>query len=378
MILAVYMSRIETVFGPISPEELKLTLPHEHLVCTYTVWHTGGDEASKQALFDAPVTLANRGKIVRDGGVSRTNLTMLEWEEAAEELLEFKRMGGNSLVELTTVGAGRDPLALQKISKATGINIVCPTGFYIWPSHPPFVKSMNVNAVRDMIVKELTEGLTYLQPVTGIPTKIEQGVPTDIKAGIIKCATLYPISPDEEKVFRGAARAQKATGAPFTIHPTLLDLVKKKKVFELEHIIQMIQEEGANLEKFYMSHSDLTCSDDRSRVNTEYHKKLLDKYPCVLEYDTFGNETWWSYWPGSLFISDNERCLALTELCESGYEKQIMISQDTFTKVQRAKYGGWGYCHILKHIVPRLKYMGVSQKQINTMMIDNPKRMLAY
>lgn len=361
-----HMARVETVNGPISPEELKLTLPHEHLICTFTVWHTAPDEGRKRALVDAPITLANRGDLLRDAGVSCNNLTMLDVDEAIEELMEFKHWGGNSLVELTCPGVGRDPLALRKISQATGINIICPSGFYIGLSHPPLVKKMDIDGVRDFIVKELTEGISY-------------PVETEIKAGVIKCATLYPISEEEEKVFRGAARAQKETGAPFTIHPTLLDVEKKKKVFDQENIIKMIEKEGANLEKFYMSHMDLTCSDDRSKVNVEFHKKLMDKYPIILEYDTIGNESWWnSLWPGALFVSDNERLLAIAELCDQGYEKQLMMSQDVFTKLQRVKYGGWGYAHILKHIVPRLRYMGVSKKQIRTMMIDNPKRILSY
>lgn len=359
--------RVETVTGPILPENLKITLPHEHLMSTFTVWHTMPEEASKRALFEAPITLSNRGELMRDAGISRNNLTMLDEAEAIEELMEFKKCGGSSLVELTAPGVGRDPLSLKRISQATSIHIICSSGFYVGSSHPEIVKHMDVGEVRDFVLRELQEGISYPFETEGI------------KAGIIKCATNFPISSEEEKVFNGAARAQKDSGAPFTIHPTLIDVAAKKKVFDQEKIITLIQAEGANLEKFYMSHMDQTCSDDRGRVNIEYHKRLLDKYPLTLNYDTIGNEAWWySLWPGALFFGDSERLLALAELCEQGYEKQLMMSQDVFTKLQRIKYGGWGYAYILKHIEPRLRYMGVSKKQIDTMMIDNPKRILAY
>lgn len=360
------MSRAQTVTGPISAEELQLTLPHEHLVCQFTVLHTPSSEPKKRALYDAPITLANHGELMRDWSVSRNNLTMLDVHEAIDELMEFKKMGGSSLVELTALGVGRDPIALQEISRATGINIICCTGFYVCTSHPPIVKEMDIDGVCDFIVGELTQGISH-------PSD------TGSKPGIIKCATLYPISTEEEKVFRGAARAQRKTGAPFTIHPTLRDIENRKKALEHERIIQLIQQEGADLTKFYMSHMDLSCSDDRSRVSVEYHARLMDKYPIILGYDNMGNEAWSnSLWPGPVRPSDNERLLAIVELCERGYEKQLMMSQDIFTKLQRVKYGGWGYGYILKHIVPALRHMGVSQKQITTMMVDNPKRVLTY
>ena len=359
------MAKVQTVTGDISPEELGWTLSHEHLVCQFTVWQTIPEVARNRELSTVPLTLENRGLLIRDAGLSADNLTLLDVNLIIEELKEYKLLGGNSLVEMTDPGAGRDAIAYKMISNATGVNIICSSGFYIGPSHPPIVEEMDIGGVKDFIVKELTEGITFPED-------------TGIKAGIIKCATLYPISDEEEKVFRGGARAQKETGAPFCIHPTLLDIPNRKKVFELEEIITMIQEEGADLKKFYMNHSDLFISDDRNKVDIEYLKKILDKYPLTADFDTIGNDaTWNSLWPGALFCSDNERILALVDLLEQGYEKQIMLSQDTFTKLQLRRYGGYGYGYLQRHVIPRLKFLGVSDKQIRTMTIENPKRMYA-
>jgi phosphotriesterase-related protein len=354
------LGKVETVFGPISPDMLGITLPHEHLLCDITMWHTFIDEASRRVVADEPITLENRGEIHRNPFISKTNLKLLNWKEAAEELLEFKVMGGNSLVELTTLGIGRDVFGLRKISHVTGVNIICATGFYMEPTHPSFIKKLDVNGVCDFIVKELTEGLTYMQAQPGIsaPTKID--LPVNIRAGIIKCAILNLDSPDGEKILKGAARAQKKTGAPLTIHPP--------PVVELGQVIELLQKEGANLEKCYISHVDLAGSDGSGKVNVEYHKKILDKYPVNIEYDTFG----------SLFVSDDARCFALADLIRQGYEKQLLLSQDTCVKMLLIKYGGWGYAHLLKNVVPKLKILGVAQKQINTIMIDNPKRILAF
>ena len=360
------MAKIQTVNGDISPEDLGWTLSHEHLICTFTVWQWPIELARTRELATVPLTLENRGLLIRDAGIHADNLSLLDINLIIEELKEFKMFGGNSVVEMTDPGAGRDPVGYQMISNATGLNIICSSGFYIFPSHPPMVAEMDIDGVKDFIVTELTEEITYPEP-------------TGIKAGIIKCATLYPISDVEEKVFRGGARAQAETGAPFCIHPTLLDIPNRKKVFEMEVILDMIQSEGANLEKFYMNHSDLFISDDRNKVDITYLKKVLDKYPIIADFDTIGNDaTWNSVWPGALFCSDNERIVALVELLEQGYEKQLMLGQDTFTKLQLRRYGGYGYAYLHRHVIPRLKFLGVSDKQIRTMTIDNPKRMYAW
>ena len=360
------MTKIQTVNGPISPDELGWTLSHEHLVCSFVVWQTTPEVARQRQLSMEPISLGNRGKLVRDAGIHYDNLNILDLDLVIKELKEFRDLGGKSLVEMTDPGAGRDAIAYRRISNATGLNIICSSGFYIGPSHPPMVKGMDTNGVKDFIVKEITEGITYPED-------------TGIKAGIIKCATLYPISSEEEKVFKGAARAQAEIGAPFCIHPTLLDIPNRKKVFQLEEIITMIQKEGANLEKFYMNHSDLFISNDRNKVDISYLKKLLDKYSFTADFDTTGNDaTWNTLWPGALFCSDNERILAMVELCEQGYEKQMMLAQDTFTKLQLQHYGGYGYSYLQTHVIPRMKFLGVSDKQIRTMTVDNPKKMLAF
>jgi len=123
-----------------------------------------------------------------------------------------------------------------------------------------------------------------------------------------------------------------------------------------------------------MSHMDITCDD------LEYHKKVMDTYGIVLAYDTFGeSEMYWDgFFPGAGGMADRTRTNAIVELCEAGYEKQLIMSQDVCMKIQRVKYGGYGYAHILKHIIPELRFRGVTEKQIRTMTLDNPKKLLAY
>jgi phosphotriesterase-related protein len=76
--------------------------------------------------------------------------------------------------------------------------------------------------------------------------------------------------------------------------------------------------------------------------------------------------------------TDRERITAILELCNQGYDKQVVISQDVFLKKHLTRYGGQGYAFILKYIVPALEYAGVSDKHIRNMLVENPKRLLSF
>ena len=118
---------------------------------------------------------------------------------------------------------------------------------------------------------------------------------------------------------------------------------------------------------------DQTCAD------VEYHKSIIEKYGVVLSYDCFGFETpCEGFCPGGTHPSDTERVRAMVELLKAGYEKNLVLAQDVCMKIQRRKYGGYGYAHVLENIARDLKHRGVSEKQIGTMLVENPKRLLAW
>lgn len=82
--------------------------------------------------------------------------------------------------------------------------------------------------------------------------------------------------------------------------------------------------------------------------------------------------------PGGTHPSDNERVRAVVELLNAGYEKNLVLAQDVCMKIQRRKYGGYGYAHVLENITRDFRHRGVSENQIRTMLVDNPKRLLAW
>jgi phosphotriesterase-related protein len=302
--------------------------------------------------------LENLHILRRNWMIFKENLKLHDPETAIDELMMFKRAGGNSLVDLTLPGIGRDPLALKEISIATGVNIITGTGWYLKETHPPFVKDKNIEELTEIMVGELREGIAN----------------TGIKAGLIgECALGYPIHENEEKVIRAASRAQVEVGCGYNIHPSLIDFENKTGPMNAPEILDTIQKEDANLDKFYFSHMDGRQQD------LDYQRNLMDNYGVVLSFDQFGFHVYSDViFPGCGGMSDKMRIDSLIELVESGYEKQLVLSHDVCSKGQTTKYGGFGYAHILKNIVPELRFRGLKESKIRTMIVDNPRRLLAY
>jgi len=342
---------VTTVLGKIDGDQLGVTLPHEHLMSDATCVCIKPETEELEKVAEAPVTMDMLGEIKRDLYLNRDNLIFNEVEENASDLKRFKAAGGGSLVEVTPIGIARDVKIYQKISLESKVHVICGTGWYIQRAHPVYVSKVSVEELTNIMLKELTEGIDN----------------TGIKAGVIgEIGCSHPMHPDEMKALIAAAKAQGKTGVALTIHPSTTEIDKYLNIVEKDGII----------EKLYMSHMDTQTVD----TDLKYQKLIMDRGACIL-LDRFGLEGCYddySHYPGALdTCNDIQRTNALVELCKQGYDRYIMLSQDTCQKVQMKKYGGYGYAHILKHIIPILKYRGITDSQIRNMLVENPKRVLA-
>jgi len=350
---------IITVKGPIPQSDIGITLTHDHLLVDTSCWWVKPLGHSKLRLVDAPVTIEILGEIRRDFLINKDNLELDDMNLAIRELNEYKEADGKTLVEVTSVGLKRNPIALRKISEATGVNIIAGTGWYLDNVHPTYVKEKSIEELAEIVVRELTEGI--------------EG--TEIRAGVIgEIGCSDPLTENEKKVLQAVGRAQSETKASVTVHVGCWNPIEKKwEIENADEYLELILKGDGDPTKLYLSHMDNTCRD------LNYHKRLIERYGVVLNYDGFGSEFYSdSLYPGAYGLCDAERVKALSELVKSGYEKQLMLSHDICSKIQLRRYGGYGYAHILKHIVPSLKYLGVSDKQVRTMLIENPTRILAF
>ena len=272
---------------------------------------------------------------------------MLDETTATEEARLYKSNGGGTIVDATTIGIGRNPTALTRISRESGVNIVMGAGYYVESAQIDAVRNMDEQAIQENIIKELTVGVDD----------------TEIKAGIIgEIGCTWPLEDNERKVLRAAAKAQAKTGAAILIHPGRHQEAPKE-------ILEELNKAGANLSRVIMGHLDRTV--DSLAVLSE-----IADYGCVLEWDLFGVEI--SYYQPADFDMPNDvqRLDYIRSMMDKGISDRIVLAQDICTKHRLSKYGGHGYGYILEHIVPRMRLRGFSEEDINALIVGNPTRML--
>jgi len=307
--------RVMTVSGPIPPEQVGFTLPHEHTSCSPAV------AARREQVFDF---------------TSDPDLIL-------EELGDFRRRGGTCIVDVTSGGLGRDPVWLRDLASRSGIFIVMGTGWYRDGWYPPEAR-IDRRSVADLaaeIVAEVEHGVA----LTGVRPGIIGEIGTD-RAWV---------SALEERVHRAAARAARTTGLAVTTHSLQSQVgLDQLRIFE---------EEGLDPARVIIGHAD-------SVPLLDYYLAILDRGANV-QFDLLGA-------PGDPVGEHGEPRLIeiIVELLERGFTDQILLSQDVSANRQLKTYGGNGYAYLAQHFLPKLRTAAVGEGEIAKMTIDNPRRIL--
>ena len=134
-------------------------MPHEHLLIDLGALYREPETASGRRRGEAPVGTIGDYDVHYDWTRNRDNLQLLDEEVAIEEAELYRIAGGNTLVEATSRGIGRDPLALQRIARATGLHIVMGAGYYLGRVHPADLESRSEEAITEEIARDLREGV---------------------------------------------------------------------------------------------------------------------------------------------------------------------------------------------------------------------------
>ena len=345
--------KVQTVLGPIEPESLGITIMHEHLVIDLECYFQEPEEASERAWIHAPITMDRLGGIGRRWWYNLENIRLWDVNAAIHQASLYKYAGGVSVVDVTSLGIHRDPLALARISRATGLNIVMGGSYYVPLSHPSDMDEKPEDDITAEIVRDVTVGVGE----------------TGVRTGIIgEVGNFYPLTENERKVLRASARAQVETGAPLTIHPGMSDWAPQE-------IIEVLVEAGADPTRVVMDHLG-PCVRDRSAL------KALAETGCFLEYDHFGGyeDTSRSYLGGRYdhAVSDVQAMESIEFLISEGHGDQVLISHDVNWKFQHTTHGGKGIAYILENLVPRMRKRGFTDEQIDAILIENPKRALTF
>ena len=353
------VGRVMTVHGPIGPDQLGTTLMHEHLFITlYRAFEPGHyTPATDWGLWEQELTM-DKLNLVRARKPIKDNYVLTDEQTAIDEALEFRYLGGGTIVDVTSIGIRRDPMALSRVSQATGLNVVMGAGWYQKLYHPTDMDQKTVEDMTDEIIRDVTVGVGD----------------TGIRSGIIGEVGLEgnPITENEVKSIRASGRASRATGAPISFHR---GGVGREKLTT----IGILGEEGTDMSRVIFGHSDPIATDLDLMLELLSHGvyiqfDLLGRVGVPLRYAPDGDD-----FP-SFFTSAGNAAVAdaIPRLIEAGHGDRVLLSQDVCTKIQLKKYGGTGYSFIQERFLPELRSRGVSEEHIQMMMVENPQRILTF
>lgn len=345
------IGRAQTVLGIVDGDSLGITTCHEHILWDMSTYFEEPSSASEKGLAHQPVNLDNLYWVRANPNLNIDNQIQTDDQLAIRELLRFKYAGGSTLVELSPNGMSRDPLGLARVARATGLNIIMGSGYYVGQSHPKDMDNKSEEEIAQEIIQDILVGVG--------DTGIRSGI-----IGEIGCS--MPLAQNEQKVLRACAIAQRRTGAAINVHPSINDELAIEN-------IKILKDAGADLARVAISHVD------GFEFSLPTRRKMLEA-GCYLEYDGFGQSIYHFFYMGRVanVHSDIQRIYDISQLIDEGYINQIIIAQDHCFKCCLVAYGGYGYAHILNNLVPFMRAKGMTDKQIHTILVDNPRRLLQF
>lgn len=316
------MSTVETVRGAIETSALGTTLMHEHVFVL-----------SPEVQQNYPAEWGSEDERVAD---------------AVRRLRELKAVGVDTIVDPTVIGLGRYIPRIQRINEQVDINIVAATGLYTYDRLPfffqhrgPAIDPSAPDPLIGMFVDDIRKGIA------------DAGV----RAAFLKCAIDEPgLTAGVERALRAVARAHLETGAPITVHT-------HPKTRTGSVVQRVLGEEGVDPRRVVLGHSG--DSDD-----AEHLQELADA-GFLLGMDRFGVD---------VISPFDKRVAIVAELCRRGYAESMVLSHDASCYIDWIDPSAlpllpnWNYTHIHRDVLPALQNAGVTDDQIETMLVHNPQR----
>lgn len=315
------MAQVQTVTGPIDSADLGRTLVHEH------VFVLGEEHRINYQDWDEDARVA----------------------QAQRDLQELKELGIDTILDPTVLGLGRYIPRIQQVAAGTDLQIVAATGLYTYNEIPfqfhytgPGLLFDVPEPLVDLFVRDLTEGIAD----------------TGVRAAFLKCAIEEQgLTPGVERVMRAVGEASARTGAPITVHTnphTGSGLVAQ----------EVLADAGADVTKVVIGHSGDT-------TDLDYLMRVADK-GSLLGMDRFGLD---------VLLPFEQRVDTVAELVRRGYTDRVVLAHDAScfidwfdaeAKVQAVPK--WNFRHISEDVLPALRERGVTEADIDTMLVANPRR----
>ena len=320
-------AEVDTVRGAISTAGLGVTLMHEHVFVL------------------SPEIIANYPEGWGDEQARE--------DAAVEKLNALKAIGVDTIVDPTVIGLGRYIPRIQRVAARTFFNDTATTEIYTYGDVPmyfhftgPGTALNGPEPMVDMFVRDITEGIAG----------------TGVKAAILKCATdEQGLTPGVERVLRAVAGAHRATGVPITTHTH----AHSRRGLEQQRVFA---EEGVDLRRVVIGHSGDT-------TDLDYLEELI-KAGSYLGMDRFGVDN---------ILSFEDRVDTVARMCERGHAGKMVLAHDASCYIDWLPeealpfvLPNWHYLHIHNDVLPALRQRGVTEEQITTMLVDNPRAIFSH
>ncbi len=318
---------VQTVRGPVGAADLGVTLMHEHVFVL------------------SPEIMAN----YPDGWGDETARV----DAAVEKLNALKAIGVDTIVDPTVIGLGRYLPRIQRVAERTDLQIVVATGVYTYNDVPMYFHFSGPDSplsaaepMVEMFVRDITEGIAG----------------TGVKAAILKCATDSPgVTPGVDRVLRAVAHAHRATGVPITTHTH----AHTRRGLDQQRVFA---EEGVDLSRVIIGHSGDT-------TDLDYLEELVAA-GSYLGMDRFGVDN---------ILSFDDRVDTVARMCERGHAAKMVLAHDASCHIDWLPEAAlphilpnWHYLHIHTDVLPALRARGVTEEQITTMLVDNPRAIFTH
>jgi phosphotriesterase-related protein len=317
------LATVQTARGPVNSSQLGTTLMHEHVFVLDT-----------EIAQNYPEDWGEEEKRIADA-VGRLN--------------ELKSRGVDAIVDLTVIGLGRDIPRIRRIAEQTQIHIIVATGIYTYCDLPFYFHFRGPGTIlggpelmTEMFVRDIKEGIAG----------------TGVRAGILKCATDKPgVTKDVERILRAVAQAHRRTGVPISTHTH----ARKRVGLEQQRIFR---EEGVELSRVIIGHSGDT-------TDLAYLEELIAN-GSYIGMDRFGIDS---------ILPFEDRVTTVAEMCKRGHAGKMVLSHDAACyhhwlpkRSLPAMLSRWHYLHIHNDVLPALRGKGVSEQQLQAMLVENPRR----
>ena len=317
------MQQVNTMRGPVYARNLGVTLMHEHIFVLDT-----------DVVQNYPA----------DWGVEETRVA-----DAVKRLSELKACGVDTIVDLTVVGLGRYIPRVARVAAETDIQIIVATGVYTFNDVPmhfhylgPGSQFGGDETMTEMFVRDIEVGIAD----------------TGVRAAVLKCATDEPgVTPGVDRVLRAVAQAHRQTGAPISTHTH----AGCRRGLEQQRVFA---EEGVDLSRVVIGHSG-------DSTDIAYLEELIAN-GSFLGMDRFGID---------VVLPFEDRVNTVAVMCERGHADKMVLSHDANCfndalpeAMVAATLPNWHYQHIHNDVLPALRKRGVTDEQINTMLVQNPRK----